>query len=229
MIKFKKNSIKLAGAALFLALSLGIGTTGAVIRHQMSLSNQIKTPTVNVTVEENIEGKPKNGVKQKEVSFKNTGTADVFLRMAYAEMWSYTDGTAAPVILPNRDSDAMAEISWDKEWNTHWYDGEDGWYYYRRVLKPDESTEPVTVSVTFPANYADARYAAADYELHFQTEAVQASDELAVSKSAAETVFKRNLLSYDGSYQIDNDDKWLAAKYRAALEWPDLGQKGGGN
>ena len=50
----KKNMIKLSGIALLAALTVGIGSTSAVIRHQIDLKNEISADTVVIEVEEDL-------------------------------------------------------------------------------------------------------------------------------------------------------------------------------
>lgn len=221
MIKFSRNYIKITGVTLMAVLALGIGGTGAAVRHRMALKNEVRTPTVEVTTTENIGDVDRNsGKKQKEVMFKNTGSADVFLRIAYAETWVYTEslsgGKTEQIILPNRsepgNDDSIVSKEWHN-WNDNWYDGGDGWYYYKKVLEAGKNTEEILKSVTFndTDNYPDSRYADAEYQLHFQVEAVQASDELQVSKDAVKELF-------DKSISVD-EKGWPGNKYTTTVLW----------
>lgn len=222
MIKFSRNYIKITGVTLMAVLALGIGGTGAAVRHRMALKNEVRTPTVEVTTNETIGNVDRySGKKQKEVVFENTGTADVFLRIAYAETWIYTEslsgGKEEQIILPNRsetgNDDSIVSKEWDSEWSQHWYDGGDGWYYYKNILKANEKTDKILKSVTFndTDNYPDSRYADAEYQLHFQVEAVQASDELQVSKDAVKELF-------DKSISVD-EKGWPGNKYTTTVLW----------
>lgn len=221
MIKFSRNYIKITGVTLMAVLALGIGGTGAAVRHRMALKNEVRTPTVEVTTSETIGNVDRySGKKQKEVMFKNTGSADVFLRIAYAETWIYTEslsgGKTEQIILPNRsepgNDDSIVSKEWHN-WNDNWYDGGDGWYYYKKVLEAEESTEEILRSVTFndADSYPDSRYAEAEYQLHFQVEAVQASDELQVSKDAVKELF-------DKSISVD-ENGWPGNKYTTTVLW----------
>ena len=218
MSKLSKNYIKLAGVTLMAVLALGIGGTGASIRHKMALKNEVRTPTVEVTTNETM-GNVRNGRKQKEVSFKNEGTADVFLRIAYAETWIYSDSSAEgkeEILLPNRnipgDDDSIVAKDWQSPWKDYWFDGGDGWYYYKKVLKAGQETDEILRSVTFRSNYDDSRYASAEYQLHFQVEAVQASDELTVSRDAVKEVF-------DKTIAVSDEKNWPGNKYSTTIEW----------
>lgn len=216
MSKMLKNQIKLIGVALMAVIALGIFGTGAVIRHSMAMTNEVRTPTVDVAVKEEIGRAEWWGEKQKEVSFKNTGTTDVFIRVAYAESW-IADQNGTEVTLPNQNGIPAADVAtknWTSGWSSgnEWQIGEDGWYYYKKVLKAGETTPDILESVTFPWNYTDSRYADAEYRLHFQVEAVQASDQLQVSQDAVKEVFGMAVEPKAG-------DDWQNKKYSTTLTW----------
>ena len=77
MLKSRKkaNAVKLSGIALLTVAVAGIGGTGAVIQHRLAVKNTLKTPTVEVSIDD-IVGKIEGSKKQKVVSFENQGTAD---------------------------------------------------------------------------------------------------------------------------------------------------------
>ena len=69
-------------------------------------------------------------------------------------------------------------------------------------------------------------YEAADYELHFQTEAVQASDELQVSMDAVKELFEKQFTPYTSDNQeITTDKAWEQNKDTVYIDWTT----GGGN
>lgn len=215
MSKMLKNHIKLIGVALMAVIALGIFGTGAVIRHSMAMTNEVRTPKVDVAVEEEI-GNVWWGEKQKEVSFKNTGNADVFIRVAYAESW-IAKQNETETTLPNQSGSPAEDVAtknWTAEWSSgsEWQKGSDGWYYYKKVLKAGDATRDILESVTFPWDYTDIRYADAEYRLHFQVEAVQASDQLQVSQDAVKEVFSMEVEPAAG-------DDWQNKKYDTTLTW----------
>lgn len=234
----RKNAVKLTGIALLAALTVGIGSTGAVIRHEITMTNKIYTPAVEVGVIEDLgdESAPEDGRKTKKVQFKNTGEADVFLRVAYAETWK-SDGEEANVLLANNKKaltgkgDSIDIASKNQLFpSDDWYYA-DGWYYYRHVLPVNGTTDKVLTAVDFSEvkNKAGEQakvYEAADYELHFQTEAVQASDELKVSMDAVEQLFEKQFTPYTSDNQkITTDEAWEQNKDTVDIDWTT----GGGN
>lgn len=205
MLKKILRRNKLLSIALFLVSAAVIGFTGATILHDLYMENTIKTPTVTGEITEDIHGNVKNA------SFKNTGTADVFLRVAYTESWScqMDKGTAEEktVLLPNTgmlktggSPVPMAQPVW--EWSgkrpeaSDWYVGNDGWLYYKHVLSPNQSTGHIVTSVDFTnvLQAEDERYREANYQLHFIMEVVQCSEQPNVSTEAVKQVFGRNIV-----------------------------------
>lgn len=167
-------------------------SAGAAIFHTMALENPIKTPGVEGGIEENLNG----GAKQ--VWFKNTGEADVFLRAAYTETW-----TCGNTILPNeavrKDGSGTLRVA-EPQWiNTDQWVLDGGWLYYKRVLKSGESTDPVVETVSFAGSeelsslVQGEQYKDGAYDLHFTIEAVQASDDGEVSNGAVSALFHKEL------------------------------------
>lgn len=226
----KANAVKLSGIALLAVAVAGIGGTGAVIQHKLAIKNTLKTPTVEVGITDTV-GKT-NDKKQKEVSFSNKGTADVFIRVAYAEQWEQ-----GKELLSSQDAkgnglvdkfngvkfdDSMAEMFSKDLWTL----GSDGWYYYNHVLEAGTSTGTLLTAVDF-SDFAGEngvitdeslqKYQNADYELHFQVEAVQASDDYDLNKTAVTTVFGNEVEL--GTQPSD----WATNKYGSQIEWVEGG------
>lgn len=232
----KKNMIKLSGIALLAALTVGIGSTGAVIRHQVNLKNEISTDTVEVEVEEELkDDNPDDWTKPKKVSFKNPGSADVFLRVTYSETWTAEDGTLLSNKMPDESKDVASKIVNSQNWE---YNEADGWYYYKKILPAGSTTESFMEQVDFSnidslEESLKNTYKNAEYEIHFQAEAVQASDEWKVSEDAAAALFDKDISAAvnDGATIIDrdqNEDQWPSNKDTAKIIW-SVGTAGGGN
>ena len=211
----KKKMLKklLPMMAMFIA-AVAIGVTGATVLHSLTLENTIKTPTVEGDVIE-------KDLDAKKVQFVNNGEADVFVRASFSEWWEQTNDAAdsEKVILPNDAQLARPVIGGD------WQKGDDGWYYYKKVLKgknaaaneEDRYTALFIESVQFnngsPITNLKEPYKNADYQLHVTMEIVQASDEAAVSKDATRELF--GMVPNIGS----SDETWKAQKYTTVLNW----------
>lgn len=243
MLKSKKKTgiRKLTGIALLAVSAAGIGGTGAVIQHRLELKNALKTPTVVVDIHDYVgtngypDSQVKDGKKTKEVSFANKGSADVFIRVAYAEQWnsgeellSSKNSRGSDIVpkLKKKSGSQMPESGsmenmFDKE---DWYCGNDGWYYYRHVLPEGGSTDNIITAVDFSelrlgegeqgeGNTLEAKYRSADYDLHFQVEAVQASDDYVLDQEVVEEVF--------GAGLGKEPETWDTDKYGVQLTWTD--------
>lgn len=223
----KANAVKLSGIALLAVAVAGIGGTGAVIQHRLAVKNTLKTPTVEVGIIDTVGGEGHK--KQKEVSFKNEGTADAFIRVAYAEQWeqgkellSSQDADGKDLVdkfNDNKFKDSMAEMFSEDLWTL----GSDGWYYYNHVLEAGTSTDTLLTAVDF-SDFAGEngvitdellqKYQNADYELHFQVEAVQASDNYELNVEAVDTVFGSEV-----KLNETQPDNWETDKYGSRLTW----------
>ncbi|MBW6467739.1 MAG: hypothetical protein K0B85_01050 [Coriobacteriia bacterium] len=177
-------------------LVLGAGFAYAVIASRAL--NTVTTPALTVAVEEGTDGEHYEGwtdpgtqwgaTVPKYVRFTNTGQAHVVMRVSYAQAWTL-ETTEGGVPVTKQLSNtyrtetaeyAVATLDWTSAGllNTDlWFDGGDGWYYYRHVLAPGESSDAVLASVTFvePAPYG---YDGAEYQLRFITESCQYSTNL---------------------------------------------------
>lgn len=226
----KANAVKLSGIALLAVAVAGIGGTGAVIQHKLAVKNTLKTPTVEVSIDDTV-GKMDGSKKQKVVFFENQGTADVFIRVAYAERWENGEKELLSSQSPDgkdvvkKFKDTHLENSMENMFpKDEWTLGNDGWYYYRHVLKAAneadayDKTEPLLTAVDFSdVASEDSEYFGADYELHFQVEAVQASDDYDLNKTAVTTVFGNEVEL--GTQPSD----WATNKYGSQIEWVEGG------
>lgn len=174
----------------------------------MSHLNQLKADSVQADIQETFrQDSAPDGTVTKKVSFQNNGTAAAFLRVASVESWTAQDNGEKTLLDNTVDGRSVAVKNWTSAFQDSdlWEKGDDGWYYYKRMLQPGESTADILDSVTFPeyeGAYKD--YAKADYMLYFRMELLQASDSQAtlnkseVNAKASQTVFGRKA-TVDGS------------------------------
>lgn len=222
--------------------AMAIGVTCATVLHTLTLENPIKTPTVTSEIVE---------TSSKEVSFKNTGEADVFLRASFSGSWLYTkDQGETSAVMSNEAatrgggtvSAAEPTILASTDYTQNWIDGGDGWYYYKYILRGsangtgNNSTSKLIDGVSFANldsyDIVDARYKASDsnassysdYQIHVVTEVVQASDEIEVSKDAVKKLFNRDiaLSNFAVSPLADGREVISSDKYTTPIDW--LGQ-----
>lgn len=173
LIKLKMKAILPAAAILAAA---AIGTTFAWQTWDLSVTNELRSHTTEVNIEE-PDFRPGDGVKQ--VQFRNTGNSSVFLRVSFTEYWEKVENGSSKYLLSNKvNGKEMATKHWTKYWESDlWINGGDGWYYYTKVLKPGKPTELILDGVTFENVTNDNQeYLNANYRLYFKAEVVQCSD-----------------------------------------------------
>lgn len=137
-----KSKVMIAGYLVLVCSVLMCGSTLAYfIHHDMALNrfvvgsqvseiNELWTPPAEMK---------KGSEYTKRVTVKNTGTAECYVRV-FAEMM---------------DDSAARSVTAD--WNTaDWTEKQtDGYYYYRKVLAPGESTAPLLTKLTSSADLQD--------------------------------------------------------------------------
>lgn len=151
-----KNLRKILVTALSLALLLiGTSLTMAYLNDRTDTArNNLQFAHVSCQVEETFS----NGTKSN-VSIKNTSDTDAYIRVILAAVWLNADGdiTAPAVATPVFTA-------------TDWF-VQDGIYYYKLPLAPDESTTNLIDSFTMPTQTG------LTYELHIIASAIQATPE----------------------------------------------------
>lgn len=192
--KLKKKAI--LPAVAFLIAAAAIGTTFAWRTWDLSITNNLKAHETKVTIDE-TGFNPLTGTKP--VSFKNDGTSSVYLRVTYSEYWiadekevqgdgskswgyneheqpTWEYGDTSTKILSNKDAngDDIAVKTFTPAWEENWQEGDDGWYYYKKVLLAGKATQPILESVSI-VNVPE-EYRRANYRLFFKAEVVQCSD-----------------------------------------------------
>lgn len=90
---------------------------------------------------ENVDGVMPGEEISKIVQIRNTGASEAYIRVKVdKDIALSAEGTVGSA------DQSMVTIDFN---TTDWTAGEDGFYYYNKVLNPGEVTEPVFSSVTF--------------------------------------------------------------------------------
>ena len=194
---------KLKTKAILLAAGFGaaaaIGATFAWQPWDLNMTNVLTAHTTEVYIHDKETFNPETGDKQ--VWFENKGTSSVFLRISFTEFWKDEGGEGQeneetsvylpPTVLSNtidgqeiaiiyRGEASDGEERWKSQWTdgAAWFDGGDGWYYYRKILKAGERTEEILTKVLFNEKLLaeNPEYQKAYYQLYFKAEVVQCSD-----------------------------------------------------
>ena len=176
----RKNAIKKRiGLIATIVCCIAILASGTVayFTAQETAYNVITTGALSMRlVEEGADGKPfpKEGITgvlpnmdvTKKVYVENTGDVDMYVRIALAtNVESMQDGVEK---LPFDDHISL-NIN-----KTDWTE-KDGYYYYNRVLKPGEATEPLFTTVSFDAKMGN-EYMNARVRIDVDAQAVQSKN-----------------------------------------------------
>lgn len=102
-------------------------------------------------------------VVDKVVTVENAGSVEFFLRVALDQAITPAQGVDAELNFDHITLDINT---------TDWTLGEDGFYYYNRVLQPGETTEPLFTTVTFEPEMGND-YMNARVEITVRAQAVQ--------------------------------------------------------
>ena len=159
---------------------------------ESTISNIVKSPVTAISIEERNsntsydDGWVDPGIQwglssDKFVRMTNSGDSSVVIRVSYSQTW--IDNTKDPILYLSNQFDLsgtfepVATINWTADGLLNsglWYYGNDGWFYYKKVLAPGESTADIMNSVNF-ASPTPTGYENAEYSLHFNVESVQYS------------------------------------------------------
>lgn len=191
-----KIVLLMAGCLALLLIALVFAFWSGKVEH----TNVLKADVMKAGIEETFkQGTAPSGTVQKEVSFRNDSSCAAFLRVSCAETWEKTEGESKVLLNNQLNGKDVADKNWANGFGQNsdlWQDGGDGWFYYRKVLKPGSQTEKILESITFPEYTGDYQaYKGADYQLYFRMELLQNSDSQStlnrneVNQKATKTVF----------------------------------------
>ena len=115
---------------------------------------------------ENIENAMPGETYSKIPKVKNVDSGDAWIRMKLEKSVRLADGSTGE--LPE---DAI-QLDLDEE---NWLDGGDGYFYYKEILKPTETTEPLFTTVTLKKELEN-EFMNAKFSLDLTAEAVQVAN-----------------------------------------------------
>ena len=179
----KKDPIVILLIAIVLT---GGAVTFAYVINSVSVTSRFKMMTYDVAIEENFENK----FGTKEVTFvnkeKNSNT-NVALRIRYDELWSNENDNGVLSVLSNTINNTnVVNKEWTEDFSSDFiYD--DGWYYYKKILKPGESVKVLNSISKNDILNSHSEYNDYNYELTFSFEGIQATKK-AISETWNKTV-----------------------------------------
>ena len=123
--------------SLSLLLLLVIGTTVAYIYTATNPVKNIFEPSRVACAVVEDDRDPVTGSlvdideTKENVKIQNTGDTDAYIRVAVTVNWASADGTRVWAQKPAQGTDYTITIN-----NSDWFDGGDGFYYYKKAVSP---------------------------------------------------------------------------------------------
>lgn len=110
----------------------------------------------------------------KNVAIKNDQNQDMFIRVLVLPTIIGTSSGGEELVLPTKfkGENAQIEIPFDA---TNWIDGEDGYYYYIRKLKKNETSSSLFKHVTIISKNLDQQYLNAQVKIEIKLEGVNST------------------------------------------------------
>ena len=142
-----KKTIAIISLALLILITVGT-TLALVFTNTNPVENTFKPSKVSCAVVEGTNAPVENGtvdtgtVKQ-DVTIKNTGDTDAFIRVAVVVNWMSADRTkvwAVDPVLAQYATDLKGEYFIEFNTNSNWIQGADGYWYYTKSVAPGAST-----------------------------------------------------------------------------------------
>ena len=166
-------------APLLLLVVLIIGISYALFSSSNEFVNEFKTLTYErIIIEEEFNNDW--GTKKVYISNREATNTPVIIRVNYNESWTKEDNEGDIKILSNTvNSENIVNKEWTDAFINDFVLGDDGWYYYKKLLNPTESVQilnSISLKDELVSNAIDD-YNDAQYELDFNFEAIQATSD----------------------------------------------------
>jgi predicted ribosomally synthesized peptide with SipW-like signal peptide len=171
-LSLKKHPLAIVGTALPVSLILLLASTYAWFTAAESVTNNLSTPqyqfiveAVDVFTPPTEPLKPGSPAVGKDVGAVNTGQLPGFVRLMALPTVIAADG--ATVLPASFGHEVVADFA-----AAAWVDGQDGYYYYLKVLPPGDTTDPKLFSQVKLAADLDQRYDGATLTVEVKSEAI---------------------------------------------------------
>lgn len=165
------------------------------------LENQFTPAKVSCKVEETFE----NNVKS-DVSIRNTGDTDAFIRVAIVANWVQTEDndnskvTSVHAQKPVAGEDYTLTLAENSDGN--WLQDDNGFYYYKNAVEPDGSTAVLIKECKPIEGKAPAGYTLA---VEIVASAIQASPETVAEKYWHISVENGKIINVQTSGEVGNE------------------------
>lgn len=128
----KKQLTLLISLILIITVAAG-GTLAYLVAKTSPVTNTFTPAEVTCQVDETFDK-----IVKSDVSVKNTGDTDAFIRAALVITWKDAAGNVAPQT-PVANKDYIISINTGE--NDNWIAGTDGYYYYKNSVSPEQHTD----------------------------------------------------------------------------------------
>ena len=176
-----------------------VGSTYAVFYTQFSIPNKYDIMKYDIRIEDDFNGT----WGERSVKFTNNDASNtpIVLRISYNEIWSSNINNTLVTLNNYVDGKNVVDKEWTDVFLNDFILADDGWYYYKKILSPQESVQVLrSVSlnddiITHSVNYA--KYKKYDYDLSFNYEALSADEDV------INDVWNYNVTIKDGDVEWD--------------------------
>jgi len=184
---------------LLLLLVVCVGSTYAVFYTQLAIPNKFDVMLYDVKVEDDFNGEW--GVRNVKFTNNDASNSQIVLRISYNELWNNNMNDSVLTLSNVINNKNVVNKEWTDSFLNDFILGEDGWYYYKKVLSPNESVQvlkSVNLDEELIADSTDySKYKNYDYELSFNYEAVLADS------SVIEDAWGKNVSIMEGDVKWD--------------------------
>lgn len=170
-----KKNIKIVIYLLVIGLIMILGGSLAYFYQEVVVPNNFKTMTYNVKLEEEFY----NDWGTKRIYIRNLEetNAPVVLRVNYNEVWSLIIEGNIRTLSNTLNGENVVTKNFTSTFLNDFIEGDDGWYYYKKILKPSSSIQILeSISLKNDLIINNNEYHEYNYELSFNYEAIQATD-----------------------------------------------------
>lgn len=175
----KKKILVLVAVLLLVA---GIGTTAAFMFRKTAVNNTFQAGVVSCTVHEMLDGGnftegEQHGNQKHSIQVENTGNVSAYIRIKVVSYWVDEEGMA--VGMPSEQPQLTLR--------SDWFQGEEGTYYYSKVVEPSGFTGTLCSQIQLKTK-TDANGKTIYQAVDLLAEGIQAQPTQAVEESWNVTV-----------------------------------------
>lgn len=194
-INKKKNFIFI----LLLLVVLLVGSTYAVFYTQFAIPNKFDVMLYDVKVEDDFNGNW--GVRSVKFTNNDVSNTSIVLRISYNEIWNSKINGSIITLNNYVDGKNVVNKEWTDEFLNDFVLADDGWYYYKKELLPQQSVQvlkSVNLNEELISNSVNyTKYKNFDYDLSFNYEAISSDADL------IKDVWNKNVTIKEGEVNWD--------------------------